>query len=62
MILNEGILLWLPLSNYCQPVPCYLNGDKLFPILDDQYCNSELDSNLGPIACYIAVESYHAVH
>ena len=33
------------ISNSCHPAPCYLNSNKVFLLLSDQYLNPRLDSN-----------------
>ena len=35
------------ISTICHPAPCYLNSDKVFPLLSDQYRNPERGSEPG---------------
>ena len=38
----DSVYTWFDIvSNTCHPAPCYLNGDKVFLLLSDQYHNPE---------------------
>ena len=39
-------------SSTCYPAPCYLNSDKVFLLLSDQYCNPERGFDHGSFGGY----------
>ena len=38
----------------CHPAPYYLNSDKSFLTLSNQYCSPKRDTNLGPLVATIS--------
>ena len=38
----DSVYAWFDIiSNTCHPAPCYLNSDRVFLLMSNQYCNPE---------------------
>ena len=47
----DSVYAWFNIvSDTCHPVPCYLNSDKVFRLLSDQYPNPEQGFKLGSLS------------